>query len=271
MRVCLWLVLLSDSLNPRTFADMNECIDGTHRCEQICRNTPGSYTCSCNAGYILANDRHGCTSKTFNLIAPVTHQQFKPYYYACRHWWVCTGHWCLCSGLSWHRWILPVWVQSRIWSGPWWAYLQWYIIDIVYMGTMLSVLLCADIDECTLERDRCDQNCQNTVGNYTCSCRTGYTLSGRFTCLSKQKKKDWYYYLYFMWKTILYQILMSVPLALTSVIRLVQILRGPTPAGVSWGTRWMLMDAPAMVSCTAVASCRNLWMYTREPQKEACN
>ena len=33
-------------------------------CEQICRNTVGSYTCSCNAGYALANDRLGCTSKT---------------------------------------------------------------------------------------------------------------------------------------------------------------------------------------------------------------
>lgn len=64
-----------------------------------------------------------------------------------------------------------------------------YAPDGSYMGTMLSVLMCADIDECALETDRCDQNCQNTVGNYTCSCRTGYILSGRFTCLSEQKKK----------------------------------------------------------------------------------
>ena len=50
-------------------------------------------------------------------------------------------------------------------------------------------------------------------------------------------------------KTILYQILMSVPLASMSVIRLVQIRRVPTLADVSWGTHWMLMDALAMVSC----------------------
>ena len=63
------------------YADINECTDGTHRCEQICRNSPGSYNCSCNAGYILANDRHGCTSKTFNDFSnpPAI---FKPYYYA---------------------------------------------------------------------------------------------------------------------------------------------------------------------------------------------
>ena len=50
-------------------------------------------------------------------------------------------------------------------------------------------------------------------------------------------------------ETILYQILMSVPLASMSVIRLVQIRRVPTLADVSWGTRWMLMDVLAMVSC----------------------
>ena len=47
---------------------------------------------------------------------------------------------------------------------------------------------------------------------------------------------------------------MSVPLALMSVIRLVQIQRVPTLADVSWGTRWMLMDVLAMVSC--IASCK---------------
>ena len=52
------------------FADINECTTGTHRCEQICRNTPGSYTCSCNAGHVLANDRYGCTSIIRPSIAP---------------------------------------------------------------------------------------------------------------------------------------------------------------------------------------------------------
>ena len=44
--------------------EINECTESTHRCEQICRNKMGSYNCSCNVGYTLANDRHGCTSKT---------------------------------------------------------------------------------------------------------------------------------------------------------------------------------------------------------------
>ena len=34
-------------------ADVNECIDGSHRCNinGDCTNTEGSYTCECHIGY----------------------------------------------------------------------------------------------------------------------------------------------------------------------------------------------------------------------------
>ena len=35
----------------------------------------------------------------------------------------------------------------------------------------------ADIDECTEGTDRCDQNCHNNVGSYTCTCNSGYRLN----------------------------------------------------------------------------------------------
>lgn len=34
-----------------------------------------------------------------------------------------------------------------------------------------------DVNECMMGSDRCAQNCNNTVGNYTCSCNEGYTLN----------------------------------------------------------------------------------------------
>ena len=41
----------------------------------------------------------------------------------------------------------------------------------------------ADIDECRMEIDRCNENCLDTVGSYTCNCNAGYTLnSNGFTC-----------------------------------------------------------------------------------------
>ncbi|VEL17994.1 unnamed protein product, partial [Protopolystoma xenopodis] len=34
--------------------DINECIEGTHNCEQICTNTDGSFLCSCEPGFKIS-------------------------------------------------------------------------------------------------------------------------------------------------------------------------------------------------------------------------
>ena len=50
-----------------------------------------------------------------------------------------------------------------------------------------------DIDECTVNPDVCgDANkiCTNTVGSYTCTCRSGYTLSDSGTCDGKYHGLD---------------------------------------------------------------------------------
>ena len=41
----------------------------------------------------------------------------------------------------------------------------------------------SDIDECELGIDDCDRNadCTNTIGDYNCTCRVGYTGDG-FLC-----------------------------------------------------------------------------------------
>ena len=45
------------------YADVNECTRGTDWCHfrATCRNTQGSYTCSCNSGYI--GNGFSCTGK----------------------------------------------------------------------------------------------------------------------------------------------------------------------------------------------------------------
>ena len=40
--------------------DVDECTDGISGCSQICINTNGSYTCTCDNGYQLSNDNHTC-------------------------------------------------------------------------------------------------------------------------------------------------------------------------------------------------------------------
>ena len=62
-----------------------------------------------------------------------------------------------------------------------------YVISAPFFLIIRVVL--ADIDECNL--NICQQQCTDTIGSYTCSCRSGYTLSadgiscqGQFTCLN---------------------------------------------------------------------------------------
>lgn len=52
------------------------------------------------------------------------------------------------------------------------------------VGVLYYCNVLIDVDECALGSDNmCAQNCQNTVGSYTCSCNTGYTLSSDgYTC-----------------------------------------------------------------------------------------
>ena len=41
-------------------SDIDECVQGLHRCDHNCTNTAGSHYCSCMDGYILEPDNHTC-------------------------------------------------------------------------------------------------------------------------------------------------------------------------------------------------------------------
>ena len=44
---------------------------------------------------------------------------------------------------------------------------------------VLAIFTCkhTDINECAEGTHECEHNCHNTIGSYTCSCRTGYSLN----------------------------------------------------------------------------------------------
>lgn len=57
--------------------DFDECGAQTDACDQNCHNTIGSYTCSCNTGYILDSDRTSCDGTYIVQIQKkVTHRVF---------------------------------------------------------------------------------------------------------------------------------------------------------------------------------------------------
>ena len=54
------------------------------------------------------------------------------------------------------------------------------MVNLIYhylLITSLEVNLSIDINECTEGTSGCSHTCSNTVGSYTCSCRTGYRLA----------------------------------------------------------------------------------------------
>lgn len=64
------------------------------------------------------------------------------------------------------------------------GYRQFYLLNKRLLTVCLhSQFILSDINECHANTDRCQQECHNTRGSYTCSCRTGYRLrSDRRSC-----------------------------------------------------------------------------------------
>ena len=46
--------------SPCFIIDINECVEDTDGCAHQCTNTISSYFCTCNSGYSLDSDQHGC-------------------------------------------------------------------------------------------------------------------------------------------------------------------------------------------------------------------
>ena len=79
------------------------------------------------------------------------------------------------------------------------------IVVIVRMGTKLTVITThvlvrssmqylwfahslIDINECANQNGGCEQNCQNAIGSYSCSCLTGYIIdSNGYNCTGLNK------------------------------------------------------------------------------------
>ena len=54
-------------------ADINECVQNTSLCQQLCINTDGGYTCSCRSGYQLiegTNQCQGTAANAHNKLTP---------------------------------------------------------------------------------------------------------------------------------------------------------------------------------------------------------
>ncbi|EGC34621.1 hypothetical protein DICPUDRAFT_34701, partial [Dictyostelium purpureum] len=133
--------------------DVNECSTNNGGCAQTCTNTPGSFACSCAAGYTLNPDGKGCTDinecATSNGGCAQTCTN-SPGSFACS----CDSGYTLnadkkgCTG-----------------------YLKLNIHFFFIIKTKI------DINECATSNGGCAHTCTNSIGSFVCSCDAGYTLN----------------------------------------------------------------------------------------------
>ena len=119
-------------------------------------------------------------------------------------------------------------------------------IRLMLFGFVFST----DIDECAEQLDECQQICNNTIGSYVCDCRIGYALNddGR-TCRGKTDN-NFRVIVYNVLFEFPFQILMSVHLILTAVIKTVTTILDHIRAAVMQVGASTLMDSAAMVTTT---------------------
>ena len=60
MEYLLLLYFDACKIDYKLLADDNPCLINNGGCNQTCINTPGSYECTCNDGYVLSRDKHNC-------------------------------------------------------------------------------------------------------------------------------------------------------------------------------------------------------------------
>ncbi|XP_028649615.1 uncharacterized protein LOC114645883 isoform X1 [Erpetoichthys calabaricus] len=146
----------------RSCYDVDECsrYGGMVLCQQLCKNTMGSFRCQCYPGYQLSANGRSC------VIVPLFLEPTGCGEYGC-------DLSCSPSGCEQISRVCPVGFIATETS---------------------SRVTCTDIDECAGSHSACQHRCQNSVGSYKCSCRPGFYLHANgHTCIDFnecQRKRD---------------------------------------------------------------------------------
>ncbi|XP_014674134.1 PREDICTED: uncharacterized protein LOC106814344 [Priapulus caudatus] len=168
--------------------DIIECEEAVQPCHQICINTPGSYYCACQRGFVLHSNGLSCVDTTrlrtcarrrTCAATDLCHNTYGRYRCSLSQWLpmsprmrrTCTD----INECELYRDICGSGCVNMVGS----------YMCTCSRGYVLRNEVCVDENECARhDRGGCEQNCTNTDGSFFCSCRPGYTLgpNGR-TCI----------------------------------------------------------------------------------------
>uniref|UniRef100_A0A2C9K8L8 Uncharacterized protein n=1 Tax=Biomphalaria glabrata TaxID=6526 RepID=A0A2C9K8L8_BIOGL len=153
---------------------VNECVDGSANCSQVCVDSLVGYNCSCYSGYALAADKKSCSD--------VDECQGKPCHQVCNN----TPGSFACSCFDGYAFSNDNYTCTDIdecASGPCeheCSNRNGSFVCSCHSGYQLSHnnVSCDDVNECTnMTVHQCQHNCINFLGSYYCDCRIGYSLS----------------------------------------------------------------------------------------------
>ncbi|XP_078678345.1 uncharacterized protein LOC144914402, partial [Branchiostoma floridae x Branchiostoma belcheri] len=196
-------------------ADIDECAVANRVCGPptgTCTNTPGSYTCTCNPGYIsyggTCTDINQCTDGTHNCHADAVCINVIGGSFTCTCKPGYTGDGVTCTALSCPTLTTPA---NGALSPTGTHYFQDVVTFTCNQGYGLNgastvtcqadsnnnlkwsdpVPTCTDVDECADGSHSCDPDatCTDTDGSFTCACNSGYSGDG-FTCTDDDECTD---------------------------------------------------------------------------------
>ncbi|XP_064596976.1 fibrillin-1-like [Liolophura sinensis] len=174
--------LCSEGYSMPYCTDIDECVDTDPGCSDKCKNTDGSFMCTCQEGYLLTEDHKTCTdidecSLSERLCTHICVNVESSYICLCPKGYYLDddGHTCLgedaCDtdngGCTFRC--------ENTQSGP---------QCVCFKGYQLAGHdNCIDEDECEMDTAGCSDRCQNTQGSWRCECEPGkrLTADGR-TC-----------------------------------------------------------------------------------------
>ncbi|XP_078573089.1 uncharacterized protein LOC144859950 [Branchiostoma floridae x Branchiostoma japonicum] len=170
--------------NGTTCTDIDECMNNNGGCERICVNEDGSYKCQCGIAYFLRSDGRTCQEldecAAGNSCEQICTDRVGFYECGCNNLFTLNEDGRTCRPLVNCSSPTPCHPSpvgtcaGDITNGT-----REEVCGCVTGYALQPDNSCQDIDECALGIDQCDEHgdCVNTVGDYNCSCHTGYQLT----------------------------------------------------------------------------------------------